>query len=678
MREVKTIAFETEAKRLYLLAKEILYIQTEGHDCHVHTISGDEYTIRLTMAQCALLIDESTYFTSSDFVLLGRNLIINYSRLGKCVFNDAEIPLRKGVMKNGHEEVVKVKCQNRAWKQFFNLLEQGEPALIQYQADKRQEYNNIVNKPSSCSLIGLMTTASATELDFYELRSKEDFLLLGGYNLTPMYSEGNVDSVPKELTDWANETVAFINTTIRQQPTKLVDRAFKANGESKFDITLSYEEYWTTSPIAKPSERLKALQKKFNEFYESNLQKIISDSENKNGNEKTEDLESLGLYDFIHDMRRVSQEISQQVSGYNHSQKEGDAYSGQGDHPSYYCSRPLGLYRYKGRNGRPEIVLFLKNIFDAKKEWCHSYGYDKQLPTLYELVTLTYIHELMHAIMRSPTSYAYIEEPLAEMGMLCFVHDVLRDKELEGKAKHWVKQKQRHEPICHYGFGAFLYESLNKAEVGWGVSELMKQYIKVNKRLSDNDAALADYEDYFLGGYPWYNLQMSALHKLFEVLDSRRICHSYSKKEETIFAWENPEYTRAEEPAEQAQQRDTSDMSDDDKFFSDLGYDTDEEVTFHIPDFYDCSPESIEKALNYRVNLGFKLDEGNNCTRVSSRHCRDIYLDYLLKNLPKDEFRKDVFGIDCSDSEPYMPKWIKLTKTASEDQCKYQIKVSFK
>lgn len=34
MRKIKTIAFETEAKRLYLLAKEILYIQTKGHDCH--------------------------------------------------------------------------------------------------------------------------------------------------------------------------------------------------------------------------------------------------------------------------------------------------------------------------------------------------------------------------------------------------------------------------------------------------------------------------------------------------------------------------------------------------------------------------------------------------------------------------------------------------------------------
>lgn len=677
MREVKTIAFETEAKRLYLLAKEILYIQAEGHDCDVHTISGDKYSIRLTMALCARLIDESTYSKSSDFVLLGRNLIINYSRLGKCIFNDAEIPLRKGVMKNGQEEVVMVKCQTQAWKRFFNLLKGGEKALTKYQADKRQEYKS-VNTPSSCSLIGLMTTASAIKLDYYDLKNNDDFHLLGGWNLTPMYSEGNVDSVPKELTNWANETVATINKTIRRQPTRLVDRAFKANGNCKFDIVLSYEEYRTVSPVAKPSERLKALQKKFNEFYESNIQKIISDSENKNGKKKTEDLESLGLYDFIHDMRRVSQEISQQVSGYNHSQKEGDAYSGQGDHPSFYCSWPLGLYRYKGRNGRPEIVLFLKNIYNARQDGHHSYCNDKQIPTPNDLVTLTYIHELMHAIMRSPKSYAYIEEPLAEMGMLCFVHDALRDETLEKKAKHWVERKQRHEPICHYGFGAFLYESLNKAEVGWGVSELMKQYINANKRLSDNDAALADYEDYFLGGYPWHNLQMSALHKLFEVLDSKKICHSYSKKEETLFVWKNPEYTRAEAPAEQAQQRDTSNMSDDEGFFTDLGYDIDEEVTFHIPDFYDCSPESIEKALNYRVNLGFKLDEGNNCTRVSSRYCRDIYLDYLLKNLPKEEFRKEVFGIDCSDSEPYMPNWIKLTKTASEDHCKYQIIVSFK
>lgn len=645
MRKVKTIAFETEAKRLYLLAKEILYIQAEGHNSHVYTISGNCYIIRLTMAQCARLIDESTYFSSSDFVLLGRNLIINYSRLDKCVFDDTVIPLRKATTKNGREEVVAVKCQTQAWKLFFNLLEQGDAALVQYQANKRQEYMS-VNQSPSCSLIGIMTTATVAKPDFYNLRNQKDFLLLGGCNVSPIYSEGTMTSEFEDITNWANETVAFINKTIRRQPTTLVDRAFYADGEPKFDIVLSYEEYWKVLPVAKPSVRLKALQKKFNESYDANLKKMISDSEDKKNDDKKR-YESLGMSNYSDAMNIISRELSE-----------------HGDHPSCYRLRPLGQYRYKGRNGRPEIVLFLKNIYDAERDW-HRGNYDNQLPTLNELVTLTYIHELMHAIMRSPTSYACIEEPLAEMGMLCFVHDVLRDKGLEGKAKHWVEKKQAKEPICHYGFGAFLYESLNNAEVGWGVGNLMKQYIRVNKKLSEKEAALDDYEEYFLGGYPWHNLQRSALGKLFVALGMTRIKKIIPESKKTLFEWPKNKHPQPTAPQPRVENIE-EDPKDEDGLLGGFLSRYEEEPYDGNLDFPNKLVNAIiGKIKDYKYDLGFN-DVSNPLQRNSSRYCQDIYIDYLLKKLKDATFREEIF---CGAQS------IQLTCTTQGDYCQYRLEI---
>lgn len=651
MRKIKTIAFETEAKRLYLLAKEILYIQAKGHDCHVYTVSGNCYIIRLTMSQCARIIDESTCFVSSDFVLLGRNLIINYSRLAKCSFNNAEIPLRKAT-KDGQEEIVAVKCQTQAWKRFISLLRQGDAALTQYQADKRQEYMS-ANQPPNCSLIGFMTTASVAKSDFYNLTNQNDFLLLGGCDASPIYSEGTMESKLKEIANWANETVSTINENIRRQPTTLVNRAFDANDEPKFDVVLSYEEYWTVSPVAKPSERLKALQKKFNESYDANLQKIISDSEDKKNDDKkrSESLESLGMYDYIRAMDRISRELSE-----------------QGDHPSCYRSRPLGQYRYKGRNKRPEIVLFLKNIYDAEQSWHRGY-YDNQLPTLNELVKLTYIHELMHAVMHSKTSYSYIEEPLAEMGMLCFVHDALQDKGLEKKALYWVKQKQNHEPICHYGFGAFLYNSLCDAEVGWGVGNLMKQYIRVNKKLSEKDATLSDYEDYFLGGYPWNNLQKSALDKLFVVLGTTRIKKTIRKskdEEEILFKWESEAYKRK---IEEFQQRVEEKIKNDEKNQGSSFWDDEENEIIATKSIREIVHINIQQ---YKVYLGFnEIESSSNALtfeRKTSRYCQDIYVDYLLKKLNDADFVREILRSSGA---------IVLNRTTEGKYYRYELKIGF-
>lgn len=656
MRKVKTIAFETEAKRLYLLAKEILYIQAEGHNCHVYTISGNSYIIRLTMAQCARLIDESTYFSSSDFVLLGRNLIINYSRLDKCVFDDTVIPLRKATTKNGREEVVAVKCQTQAWKRFFNLLEQGDAALVQYQADKRQEYMS-VNQSPSCSLIGIMTTATVAKPDFYNLRNQKDFLLLGGCDVSPIYSEGTMTSEFEDITNWANETVAFINKTIRRQPTTLVDRAFYADGEPKFDIVLSYEEYWKVLPVAKPSVRLKALQKKFNESYDANLKKMISDSEDKKNDDKKryESFESLGMSNYSDAMNIISRELSE-----------------HGDHPSCYRLRPLGQYRYKGRNGRPEIVLFLKNTYDAEKSWDRKKT-DEPLPSLNELVTLTYIHELMHAVMHSKNAFPYIEEPLAEMGMLCFVHDALRDEKfegLEGKALNWVKQKQAKEPICHYGFGAFLSESLNNAEVGWGVGNLMKQYIRVNKKLSEKEAALDDYEEYFLGGYPWHNLQRSALDKLFAVLGMTRIKKIIPESKKTLFEWPKNKHPQPTAPQPRIENIE-EDPKDEDGLLGGFLSRYEEEPYGIDLDFSNRLVNAIkEKIKDHEIDLGFNNIDSDSGTllfeRNSSRYCQDIYIDYLLKKLKDATFREEIF---CGAQS------IQLTCTTQGDYCQYKLEI---
>lgn len=664
MREVRTIAFETEAKRLYLLAKEILYIQAEGHNCHVYTISGNCYVIRLTMTQCARIIDESTYSKSSNFVLLGRNLIINYSRLDKCVFNDAEIPLRKATTKNGREEVVAVKCQTQAWKLFFNLLEQGDAALAQYQASKRQEYKS-VNQPPSCSLIGFMTTAAVAKPDFYNLKNQKDFLLLGGCDVNPIYSEGTMDYELEEIANWANKTVVSINETIRRQPTKLVDRAFRANGDPKFDITFSYEEYWKVSTVVKPSVRLKALQKKFNELYDANLQKIIADSEDKKNDDKRkiESFERLGMNKMMLAMDRIIKELSE-----------------QGDHPSCYRSRPLGLYRYKGRNHRPEIVLFLKNIYDAERSW-HCGYYDKRLPTLNELVTLTYIHELMHAVMHSKTNYAFIEEPLAEMGMLCFVHDALYDDpNLEEKALYWVKQKQGYEPICHYGYGAFLYESLNNAEVGWGVGNLMKQYIRANKKLSEKEAALDDYEEYFLGGYPLNNLQRSALDKLFVALGINRIKKIIPESIGPLFEWHKNNQTQITVTQSRVE-NDEVDTKDEECFLGGFLSRYEEEVV----DYDIFSPhrknwmfDAIAKNIKqYEVNLGLNTIDSYSYAlqRESSRYCQDIYIDYLLKILNDKNSWKKLFGsIDTTDFVDLIVS-IELTRTSVGDLYQYNLKI---
>lgn len=296
----------------------------------------------------------------------------------------------------------------------------------------------------------------------------------------PVYIVGNpIPSDKKELEnleDWAIDRIKYITELIHDQPINIVDRAFEPNGKPKFDIILSYEDCSIKYKRLKPKD-------------ESKLNDIEDLKENEKELEKA--IEKLKSSDFI------IEETVKNPSG---------------------C---LGYYKIYGRYGRPEVVLLLQNIYEYKKS-------KKERENI---VTLTYIHELMHAVMHVHTNNEFIEEPLAEMGMLCFVHDAYAN--LATTADNEVKAKQKNEFICHYGFGKYLYDTLSHRDYGWSVGNLMKQYIIMSEALSD----CFEYEKYFIAGYPNGALQKSALKKLFKILRLNPIQANIPEGKETVYEW---------------------------------------------------------------------------------------------------------------------------------------------
>lgn len=307
----------------------------------------------------------------------------------------------------------------------------------------------------------------------------------------PVYIVGN--PIPsdnkelKELEDWAIDRIEDITKLIHYQPINIVDRAFESNGKPKFDIILSYEEekkkYKYFKPTNKSKEKLEYIQK-------------LKDNKSKE-KELEEAIEKLNLDDF------KIEEIEE-----------------NGINPS----RCLGYYKIYGRYGRPEVVLLLKNIYNLYKT-------DDKEQKRKDSVTLTYIHEFMHAVMHVHTNNEFIEEPLAEMGMLCFVHDAYAN--LATTADEMVEVKQKDASICHYGFGKYLFDTLLDPEYGWSVGNLMKQYIIMSEALSD----CFEYEKYFLAGYPNGSLQNSALKKLFKILRLNPIQANIPDGKETVYEW---------------------------------------------------------------------------------------------------------------------------------------------
>jgi len=86
----------------------------------------------------------------------------------------------------------------------------------------------------------------------------------------------------------------------------------------------------------------------------------------------------------------------------------------------------------------------------------------------------TYIHEMMHAFYDSarqgdsPNSIEYVEEPLAEYGMLrflsVFVQGNQQHKHLLDQAIRMVNEKQYSFGLYHYAFGEYLYQNYSHIE----------------------------------------------------------------------------------------------------------------------------------------------------------------------------------------------------------------------
>ena len=89
-------------------------------------------------------------------------------------------------------------------------------------------------------------------------------------------------------------------------------------------------------------------------------------------------------------------------------------------------------------------------------------------------VISTYIHEMMHAFYdsdrlgTSPNSIEYVEEPLAEYGMLHFMKTFVQahpeHRDLLDDAINMVNEKQYTLGISHYAFGEYLYQNYSHIE----------------------------------------------------------------------------------------------------------------------------------------------------------------------------------------------------------------------
>lgn len=139
-----------------------------------------------------------------------------------------------------------------------------------------------------------------------------------------------------------------------------------------------------------------------------------------------------------------------------------------------YCFPLLGEYDWD----KKKIILYIKNIekYSERLDGDNSKEY---------LTKYVYTHELFHALFHYVTeqdpdrkhTYNYIgeiEEAMTEFCTLVFLND-FGDNDLFQFAKKEIKEKQKFVGIlAAYGFGAYLYDDLNKDER----YELINKYIK--------------------------------------------------------------------------------------------------------------------------------------------------------------------------------------------------------
>lgn len=133
-----------------------------------------------------------------------------------------------------------------------------------------------------------------------------------------------------------------------------------------------------------------------------------------------------------------------------------------------------GICRYGQYSpSEKKITLFIKNITDKDEE------------EIYEIKASTILHELMHAyfdcgLPRKP-DLEFIEEPLAEAGMLDFLHQCNNGQSFKNVLKCVIKKKYT-RCIAHYGFGAFIHQQSDN-EIG----TLYELYYKILHKCINND-----------------------------------------------------------------------------------------------------------------------------------------------------------------------------------------------
>lgn len=130
-----------------------------------------------------------------------------------------------------------------------------------------------------------------------------------------------------------------------------------------------------------------------------------------------------------------------------------------------------GICRYGQYSpSEKKITLFIKNIPDDE---------------FAEIKASTILHELMHAyfdcgLPRKP-DLEFIEEPLAEAGMLDFLYQCNNGQSFKYVLKSVTKKK---DILCiaHYGFGAFIHQQSDN-EIG----TLYELYYKILHKCRNND-----------------------------------------------------------------------------------------------------------------------------------------------------------------------------------------------
>ena len=199
-----------------------------------------------------------------------------------------------------------------------------------------------------------------------------------------------------------------------------------------------------TVKLAELEEELHSLEEKVRSL--KDLLEKLRQSKNANGGEierilcKIKKLESSirRLTDIISKLRKTGQD-------------------------SYTFEIPLLGYYVRTKEGIPEIHLMMETLMSE----------DNSL----FMTGITFVHELMHAFFdnRGPSvthpECRIIEEPIAEYGMLCFMEMFERYhpgyKDVLNVAKTHVEEKQYSLGVCHYGYGAYLFEDRTAFGVDW-------------------------------------------------------------------------------------------------------------------------------------------------------------------------------------------------------------------